>query len=853
MRIQMVFLASTAASLLIAFLMGFAARSTVSSIKELFKMDKVTGMASVELWVVLTTVMLVLRFFLDFHGPWYTNTSVNHFIVGIEVVNYTMVHYTMGLMQLSAAKVNDYFQVWAVLLVTLQYSVKTGRPYSRSKQIPLLDLMSSFWAANLIRMQTFLHLRISLWLIWAVNAARIISYFSSSDKAEAINQESTKLVADYMSYEHEFSSPQLSADAANPSKEFTMKWYKYLVLGEDQALKNLQERLCPGAELQPELAQRRKRGIWLDPNDNEKLVTIDKIWDVSASESGLLGSVTDQTMLQNERPRTSIIGRFFATCHADQLRDVCLSFSLYKQLRRQFYDLRIHEVRLPTQMKKMKRLVFQYILNDAERAFHVTAAELSFLQDLFYSKRAAIFATGFPATNLALSVLLIAATSYIAYPIRYIPGRMDLSDRNRITHGVFFTRIVIVFIVYKELAEIYMYVFSQWTKVLILCNYTKRRCLQHPLVETAMRVMLYFIRRDDYWNEVICQHNLLIPYAAVRIGGLIIILKREGAIRMGVCTKEAIFTALKKLENESESKRLDSYLSKAFGEPEELLQGQLLQDVLGLEADTHRILVWHIATSLCEIKLASEKASVLRPWGLRSMPVVKKPKEARSSRHLQASGNIDEVEAGDMWWKNYMTAASLSNYCAYLVTQALVPDSGLITSKVIQEVCEEIRHVTMNDGIIRSLLRRRSMQDVFDRLMATIGDAEEEEQGNPQRDPDIEAPLEVNHPQGRGDDRDIIKNSLTRMGARLATQLMLKYSNDKAGLWENLAVFWTGFLLHLAASTRASKHKTCLAGRQELATHLWALLSHAGLLEGAEHGEELLDPEELDHANPLDG
>jgi hypothetical protein len=91
------------------------------------------------------------------------------------------------------------------------------------------------------------------------------------------------------------------------------------------------------------------------------------------------------------------------------------------------------------------------------------------------------------------------------------------------------------------------------------------------------------------------------------------------------------------------------------------------------------------------------------------------------------------------------------------------------------------------------------------------------------------------------------------MGARLATQLMLKYSNDKAGLWENLAVFWTGFLLHLAASTRASKHKTCLAGRQELATHLWALLSHAGLLEGAEHGEELLDPEELDHANPLDG
>ncbi|OEL16024.1 hypothetical protein BAE44_0022959, partial [Dichanthelium oligosanthes] len=42
--------------------------------------------------------------------------------------------------------------LWAVLLVTLHYSVKIGRPYSRSKHVPLLDLMS-FWAANLIRMQ----------------------------------------------------------------------------------------------------------------------------------------------------------------------------------------------------------------------------------------------------------------------------------------------------------------------------------------------------------------------------------------------------------------------------------------------------------------------------------------------------------------------------------------------------------------------------------------------------------------------------------------------------------------------------------------------------------------------------
>jgi hypothetical protein len=145
----------------------------------------------------------------------------------------------MGLMQLSSGNVNSYFQVWAVLLTTLQYSVKTGRPYSRSRQIPLLDLMASFWAANLLRLKTFFLLRTPLWLIWSLNAARIISYFVSLKKQEAVNQDSLRLMADYMSYEHgigsssQHSSASATADPSSPGKGFTMDSYKYLVLGEN--------------------------------------------------------------------------------------------------------------------------------------------------------------------------------------------------------------------------------------------------------------------------------------------------------------------------------------------------------------------------------------------------------------------------------------------------------------------------------------------------------------------------------------------------------------------------------------------------------------------------------------------
>lgn len=207
-----------------------AARSIFSFMKRLFKMDKVTGMASVELWVLMTTFLLVSRFVLDFFGPWNADRSMVATIQIIEMLNYAMVQYTMGLMQLSAAKVNDYFQVWAVLLVTLQYSVKIGRPYSRSKQLPILDLMSSLWAANLIRLQTLLLLKIPLWIIWSLNSLRIISYFFSSDKASDFNQENTRLVSDYMRYEHTLDVP-----VVNGNEEMKMmQQYRYLVIGEDR-------------------------------------------------------------------------------------------------------------------------------------------------------------------------------------------------------------------------------------------------------------------------------------------------------------------------------------------------------------------------------------------------------------------------------------------------------------------------------------------------------------------------------------------------------------------------------------------------------------------------------------------
>lgn len=85
-------------------------------------------------------------------------------------------------------------------------------------------------------------------------------------------------------------------------------------------------------------------------------------------------------------------------------------------------------------------------------------------------------------------------------------------------------------------------------------------------------------------------------------------------------------------------------------------------------------------------------------------------------------------------------------------------------------------------------------------------------------------------------------DTIIKMGTELGIQLMETYKDkEPACLWQDLAKFWAGFLLYLAASTRAGKQKAHLDGNQELITHLWALLSHAGYLGGVKHGEQILE------------
>lgn len=374
----------------------------------------------------------------------------------------------------------------------------------------------------------------------------------------------------------------------------------------------------------------------------------------------------------------------------------------------------------------------------------------------------------------------------------------------------------------------------------MICLYVKHRCLRKLLVEKAMRLLFCLITRGK-WNREICQYNLLLAAShgtKLKTGRLSIM-----SIKLSAEAQKAIFDSFKKLEKDNNS--LQSYLSNAFG-PNTAHVGSVDK----LEADTHRILVWHIATCLCEIYLAKKKSIF---W-LRSRPFISKSRAPKDA------------------WEHYITAISLSNYCAYLLTVALVPDTGLAAYRVLTEVQREIYRATAIDRRVKTL------EDIYDQLVkivkfsvkdpsvdvpredassggtaARIMKEEQMIQAEASEDPEGQTNTSNNirvndEERGEQPEEEVLEadagfdDTIIKMGTELGIQLMETYKDkEPACLWQDLAKFWAGFLLYLAASTRAGKQKAHLDGNQELITHLWALLSHAGYLGGVKHGEQILE------------
>jgi len=136
-------------------------------------------------------------------------------------------------------------------------------------------------------------------------------------------------------------------------------------------------------------------------------------------------------------------------------------------------------------------------------------------------------------------------------------------------------------------------------------------------------------------------------------------------------------------------------------------------------------------------------------------------------------------------------AISLSKYLAYLLVFApqLLPDHPYVAEYVFDQAIIEARYFFEGCKNLKDRIKRMKRM---------------------------------------GNDNSIHDKNIIEQGVELANQLVNDIK-DKEMIWKILADFWVELLLYVAPSDNTKAHVEHLAKGGEFVTHLWALLSHAGI------------------------
>ncbi|CAL9135866.1 unnamed protein product [Musa textilis] len=330
-----------------------------------------------------------------------------------------LVVYTVGLMQSSGFK-NGLLALWGICLSLVLGSAISISAYGLEdnenwKKNFAEQMMYIFIIGGLVG--TYIHLTHSsfkvpvtvLWTLTCIKVGQRTDAFRMATKTNG--QKTSKLIADYMKYEPEL-TPQDEPDPTN------MRGDSYLVYGEDR-VDHIYE--APDYLLRIEITDHR-------------VITVSKIWRCTGS---LLNSSGDPE------------GR---------LKDICLSFALFKLIQRRFSGYQLAE----SSLQKTREFVIRGLLSsddDAhERAFRVIEVELAFLHDYFYTKYPLIFVIEKFMLAMSATILIFLCWSgesvmkYYLSPTTYF----NLITIGRKSFDAIFTLIIVAAIAFLELFQIFL-------------------------------------------------------------------------------------------------------------------------------------------------------------------------------------------------------------------------------------------------------------------------------------------------------------------------------------------------------------------------------------------------------------
>ncbi|KAF8662258.1 hypothetical protein HU200_056460 [Digitaria exilis] len=579
------------------------------------------------------------------------------------------------------------------------------------------------------------YLRSLYGILWVFVAAKLVQRVVTLELAKRsfAYGKNPALVTSYMAQILKEEQHAGSSHAGpSPSGSELLKRCNYVVAGEEDLVKKAGPH---GYDLQPERLMEDITKV------DSTVITVGKIWRLAETDKLLRGD--------------------------SRLKRLCLSFALFKLLRRRLEDFPITDA----EAQNCRGLIFRGLCQQGREpaaALQVFNDEVQFLCEYHHSVNPVVLASPFfflanyilfPIVVWAICVFVIILCSNgdVAYAFHSfsgdnyaisfglmkmygcILGEVGTSPQNLFsTVDISITILLFLSVAYEEVWEFFLLLLSNWLMVSLLCSYASfppgswirrilwvRNMLSHPSVSLKQFSLLWF-----------CRFSMALPTKA-----------------MPIEAKKAIMDRLARVSDAAPLSNGSSVLPRSDHDLSKACESDSIAEV---------ILTWHIATAVLEAE----------------HPVTK-PAKPGSSRKV---------------------ATALSRYCAYLVAfqPELLPDDKDGTERVYKEMTEELKKKIWCPWYYCSGVRARARK--LKEIIPPQGQA-------------ATTPLLKGAKLGK-----ILSDRHTGAAADHVWKLL-------ADLWTEVMVYAapTGSELH------AKAHKEALAQGGEFITVLWALTTHTGI------------------------
>jgi hypothetical protein len=494
-----------------------------------------------------------------------------------------------------------------------------------------------------------------------------------------------------------------------------------------------------------------------------------------------------------------------------RLKDICLSFALFKLLRCRFARYKVTDFISMGMINFLRNVLIKE--GEHERAFMMIADELSFLHD-YYDSPLPIFYSNSWLTifSMVISVLSIGWCTHFAMGGIY--GLFQRGPRNALFGSVYCSYIchrgpfisemrgesfgsmplelalvvlLLLLVVVAEARDIASHICSSWTKVILTCRCVHRASLQlSPMVPKRVACLLQCRcnRLMRHWNDKMGQNSLLLLHPRHFFHQLVfpgylrsLLDRKRNNVKVPTEVKVCIMDALRRTTRRSNRAGLSKGITS-------LRQSQIGESLLwscNSKGTSDTILVWHIATAILEVMHPHHQDDHHPP-----------PRPTRQGGHGPVSTS-DE---------NKTAATHLSRYCAYLVEfcPELLPDDDSWSKGLYKDVKKEAKRAL---AAARGTMVSSLPPEVgYRRLIELLG-------------------ARQNH--------KVLKDA-----AKLAEQLGELTTGGEEMVWELLAGFWSEMVLYLAPSDNMKGHMEAIDRGGELITLLWAMLTHLGIVDRPE-------------------